>query len=296
MPDIVFTGVADRDVARGSEIGSTYGVPHWEDYRELLDRVDAVTVAAPTGLHNEIALACIERGVHALIEKPISSTSDEARTLVKEASRAGLVLQPGHVERFNPTISELAKVLDGKKLLALEARRLSPFVERVADVSVVMDLMIHDLDLAVALLGTDASLISAAGTGNQSTRNDHVSAILRFDDGVMGTFTASKMSQQKVRELNVYAEGMVVQADMLRRTIVIHRDTTSNYRQIEDQVSYREDSLISQVYVPPIEPLYAEIQHFIACVIGSARPVISDAEIISVLELSKKIDAEAYAR
>lgn len=293
MPGVRLAGVADPDLAQAQRVASQYGVPAFRDYREMLGRAQAFTIAAPTSLHHAIGMDCIRHNAHTLIEKPLASTVPHAKELTEAAAAAGTVLQVGHVERFNPTFSELVKVLANQRILAVEARRLSPFVARVADVSAVFDLMVHDLDLLLALVKSPVTSIQAAGIQAKVPCLDHVSAHLLFANGVVANLTASKISQQKVREITVICDEKVAQADLLARTVVVHRQATSDYRAEADRVLYRQEGVIEQVYVPLVEPLYAEISHFLKCVRNGEQPLVGGREAIRVLELAEAIEQAA---
>ena len=295
LPGVSFAGIADPDTRQAADIAAQHGVDTFEDYRHLLDTVDAVTIAAPTSLHPAIGQECLRRGVHVLMEKPLAGDVAQAVELAEAAQKAGVVLQVGHVERFNPTFTELVKVLAGERLLALEARRLSPFVQRAAEVSAVFDLMVHDIDLVLELGGSPVTDIQAMGIRARIPCMDHVSAHLLFGNGTLANLTASKISQQKVREITAICEGSVVQADLLARTVVVHRQATSGYRTENDRVSYRQEGLVEQVYVPLVEPLYAELAHFVECVRSQQQPLVGAGDAIRVLELAEAIEQAAAA-
>ena len=295
LPGVRFAGIAEPDTQQAAAIASQHGVDAFEDYRHLLDTVDAVTIAAPTPLHHAIGTECLRHGVHVLMEKPLASDVVQAVDLAKAAQETGLVLQVGHVERFNPTFIELVKVLAKERLLALEARRLSPFVQRAADVSAVFDLMVHDIDLVLELVASPVADIQAMGIRARVPCMDHVSAHLLFDNGTVASLTASKISQQKVREITAICEGSVVQADLLARTVVVHRQATSDYRTENERVLYRQEGLVEQVYVPLVEPLYAELAHFVECVRSQQQPQVGAEDAIRVLELAEAIEQAAAA-
>lgn len=288
-------GVADAGPNRARQIASRYGVQAFEDYRVLLKQVEAVSVAAPTELHHTIGMDCLRRGVHVLMEKPLAATVGEAQELAEAADRAGVTLQVGHIERFNPTYGELVKVLQGKRILALEARRLSPFTTRASDVSVVFDLMVHDLDLILDLVKAPVLAVQAVGLQAKSPCLDHVAAHLVFDNGVVTNLIASKITQQKVRQFTVTCDDALVQADLLARTVLVHRQAVSHYQTDQNRVSYRQEGIVEQVYVPLIEPLYAEITHFLDCVRYGQQPAVGSTEAIQVLELVEVIEQAALA-
>ena len=295
MPGSRFVGMADPDIARVQELADQYGVPAYADYHDLLGQVEAVSIAAPTTLHYQIGLDCLAYGVHVLIEKPLAASVEEAQALVQAARQRGLVLQVGHVERFNPTFVELSHVLNNQEILGIDARRLSPFATHAADVSVVYDLIVHDLDLVLTLVGTLPTTVQAAGRKVRSLQLDHVVALLTFAGGPVVSLSASKVTQHKVRELTVTCADAFVVADLLARTVMIHRQSAADYFAQQDRILYRQEGLIEQVYVPPVEPLYAELQHFLACVREGREPQVGGEDALRVLTLADTIEARALA-
>jgi predicted dehydrogenase len=295
LPGSRLMGVADPDRQRAATIAARYEVHAYTDYRQLLDKVEAVCIAAPTTLHHEIGLACLEHGLHVLIEKPLASSAAEAQDLVTAAQRLAKVLQVGHVERFNPTFVELVNVLADLHILGLEARRLSPFATRAADVSVVYDLMVHDLDLILTLVNAPLAGAQAIGGKLRSPQLDHVMAILNFANGQVVSLTASKVTQHKVRQLSVTCAEAYVVADFLTRTVMIYRQSAADYFAQRGEVLYRQEGLIEQVYVPPVEPLYAEIQHFLTCVRDGRQPQVGGEDALRVMSVADRIEAEVIA-
>ncbi|WP_347339523.1 Gfo/Idh/MocA family oxidoreductase, partial [Planktothrix sp. FACHB-1355] len=164
LKDVELVGVADINVERGLDTASKYRVRFFEHYRDLLPHVEAVCIAVPTRLHHAVGMTCLQHGVHVLIEKPIAASIAEAESLVNAAAESGRILQVGHIERFNPAFQELGKVLKTEELLALEAHRMSPYSNRANDVSVVLDLMIHDIDLLLELAAAPVVKLTASGS------------------------------------------------------------------------------------------------------------------------------------
>jgi predicted dehydrogenase len=229
------------------------------------------------------------------MEKPLAASLDEAHLLADTARDAGLVLLVGQVERFNPTFVEMVNVLNGHRILALDARRLSPFATRAADVSVVHDLMVHDLDLILTLADARLATVQAVGRKTLSPQLDHVSALLTFEDGRMASLSASKVTQHKVRQLTATCADVFVVADLLVRTVMIHRQSAADYFAQQGEVLYRQEGLIEQVYVPPVEPLYAELQHFLTCVREGREPQVRVEEALQVMALADRIEAQVLA-
>jgi len=295
MPGSHFVGVADPDVARARKIADRYGVPVYADHHDLLAQVEAVSVAAPTTLHHAIGLDCLNAGIHTLIEKPLAASVEEGRALVRAARQAGLILQVGHVERFNPTFGELAHVLHGRQVLALSSRRLSPYATRAADVSVVYDLLVHDLDLILTLVGESPETVLSVGRKAQSPQLDHVVTLLTFAKGPVASLEASKVTQHKIREMTVTCADSFIVADFLARTVMIYRQSAADYVTQQGEVLYRQQGVIEQVYVPPIEPLYAELQHFLTCVREGREPAVGGEDALRVLALADSVEAQALA-
>lgn len=291
LKDVELIGVADVNVERGLDIASKYRVRFFEHYEEMLPYVEAVCIAAPTKLHYKVGLDCLKRGVHVLIEKPIAASIAEAESLVNAAADTNCILQVGHIERFNPAFQELIKVLKTEDLLALEAHRMSPYSQRANDVSVVLDLMIHDLDLLLELAGSPVIKLSATGSRAQESQYlDYVTATLNFANGIVATVTASKVTHRKVRRIAAHCKQSLTEADFLNNEILIHRQTTANYTTDYGQVLYRQDGLIEKVYTSNIEPLHAELEHFVNCVRGGDKPSVGGEQALKALRLASYIE------
>lgn len=294
LKDVELVGVSDVNVDRGLDTASKYRVRFFEDYHDLLPHVDAVCIAVPTRLHYAVGMACLQAGVHVLIEKPIAASIAEAESLVNAAAESHRILQVGHIERFNPAFQELSKVLKTEDLLALEAQRMSPYSDRANDVSVVLDLMIHDIDLMLELAGAPVVRLTASGSrAADSGYLDYVTAILGFSNGIVATLTASKVTHRKIRRISAHCRNSLTEADFLNNEILIHRQTTANYLTDHGQVLYRQDGLIEKVYTSNIEPLHAELEHFVTCVRGGNQPSVGGEQALKALRLASLIEQMA---
>lgn len=294
LKDVELVGVSDINVERGLDTASKYRVRFFEDYRDLLNHVDAVCIAVPTRLHHPVGMTCLQAGVHVLIEKPIAANITEAESLVNAAAEFQCILQVGHIERFNPAFQELHKVLKTEELLALEAHRMSPYSDRANDVSVVLDLMIHDIDLMMELSGSPVVKLTASGSRASDSGNlDYVTAILGFASGVVATLTASKVTHRKIRRISAHCKNSLTEANFLNNEILIHRQTTSNCLTDHGQVLYRQDGLIEKVYTSNIEPLHAELEHFVSCVRGGNQPSVGGEQALKALRLASLIEQMA---
>ncbi|WP_197064927.1 Gfo/Idh/MocA family protein [Leptolyngbya sp. KIOST-1] len=292
--DVELVGVSDVNVERGLDTAGKYRIRFFEDYQELLKHVDAVCVAVPTRLHHSVGMACLQAGVHILIEKPIAASIAEAESLVNAAAATNCILQVGHIERFNPAFQELHKVLKTEELLALEARRMSPYSQRANDVSVVLDLMIHDIDLLLELAGSTVATLTASGSrASNSGYLDYVTATLGFSNGIVATLTSSKVTHRKIRSITAHCKNSLTDADFLNNEILIHRQTTADCSSDYGQVLYRQDGLIEKVYTSNIEPLHAELEHFINCVRGGEKPSVGGEQALKALRLASLIEQMA---
>ena len=294
MKDVELVGVADIDVERGLETASKYKIRFFEDYTELLPLVDAVCIAVPTRLHYVIGMNCLLSGVHVLLEKPIAASISEAESLVNAAAESQCILQVGHIERFNPAFQELSKVLKTERILALEAHRMSPYSHRANDVSVVLDLMIHDIDLLLEVAGSQVVKLTASG--NRSPENrflDYVTATLGFANGIVATLTASKITHRKIRRIVAHCKNSFTEADFLQNEILIHRHINDNRTNDCRQMLYKQDGVIEKVYTSNIEPLRAELEHFVNCVRGGNQPSVGGKQALKALRLASLIEQMA---
>lgn len=287
-------GVCERNMQLGVAVARQYEAPFYASVDEMLDHVDAVSVAVPTPFHFEVATQCMERGIHLFIEKPIAATVEEAEELATRAEASNLVVQVGHIERFNPVYAELKNVLEEMTPLAVNFRRLSPYAGSNTDVDVVLDLMIHDIDLVLDLLGDVPSDVYAAGVTAFSGSLDHCAAALRLPGAPLTTLTASRLTEQKVRQIEVTALEAYVVADLLNKTIKVHRSMTGEYiHQASRSVKYRQESIVEAIHVPSAEPLYLELQHFVDCVQQGNDPLVSARAGANALRVAMEIRALA---
>lgn len=285
---VELVGVCDPVREAGERVAQQHEAAYFADLDSMLDRVQAVSIATPTPLHFDLAMHCIERGVHVFIEKPITETVEQARALVEAAERSHLVVQVGHIERFNPAYRELKNVLESLGVLAIDIRRLSAFEGSNKDVDVVLDLMVHDTDLALDLTAQRPVGIIAQGFSVFSDQIDHAAVQLRFDSGLLMTMTASRVTEQKVRQIEVTAREAYVVADLLNKSVLAHRRTFGEYLQ-RNVHGYRQESVIERVQVPGSEPLYLELEHFTDCALESRLPLVSARDGMRALELAMQI-------
>ncbi|MAV10877.1 MAG: oxidoreductase [Synechococcus sp. MED850] len=290
LRDADLVGVADPDSDRGELANQQFGCRWFPDYRSMLSEVEAVCIAVPTLLHHAVGMACLDAGLHVLIEKPIAASQEEAAALIAASNRAGRLLQVGHIERFNPAFRELIKVVANEEVVVLEGRRHSPHADRANDVSVVLDLMIHDIDLVLELAQAPVVRLAAAGGRSAEGPIDYVNATLGFENGVVASLTASKMSHRKIRNLSAHCRSSLVETDFLNHTLHVHRRAHEWYSADHGELLYRNDGFIEEVSTTSIEPLYAELEHFLQCVRGRETPAVDGEQASRALKLADLIE------
>jgi predicted dehydrogenase len=290
-------GVCDANPAAGNRVARQYDVTFYETLEDLLTNVDAVTLATPTPSHFDLAMRCLAQGVHVLIEKPVTETLEQAEKLAEAAKASGLIVQVGHIERFNPTYIELKHVLEGMTMLAVDLRRLSPYEGSNKDVDVVLDLMIHDIDLALDLMGQEPTSVVAYGLTAYSGAIDHVTAQLGFDSGPLLTMTASRVTEQKVRSINVTAKKAYVEGDLLNKSISVHRRMVGEYlNQNHQGIKYRQESIVERISVPMAEPLLLELQSFVESILEHKPSSVPAGDGLKTLRLASLIRNTIYER
>ena len=290
LRDAELVGVADPDAERGRLAVEQFGCRWFSSYEEMLGEVEAVCIAVPTLLHHRVGMACFQAGVHVLIEKPIAASQEEAAELIQAADAAGRLLQVGHIERFNPAFRELVKVVANEEVVVLEARRHSPNPDRANDVSVVLDLMIHDIDLVLELAGAPVVSLAAAGGRSAEGPIDYVNATLGFANGVVASLTASKMAHRKIRSLSAHCRRALVETDFLNRSLQIHRRSHQSFSADHGELLYRNDGFIEEVSTSPVDPLVAELEHFLQCVRGEESPAVDGLQASRALLLADLIE------
>ncbi|PIQ96902.1 MAG: oxidoreductase [Nitrospinae bacterium CG11_big_fil_rev_8_21_14_0_20_56_8] len=274
-------GIADVNEDRAQTIAKKFRVPFFTDYRNLFHVVDAVIVAVPTTMHYPVAKDFLEQGVHVLLEKPCANNLDHARELFDLAASRDLVLHIGHVERFNGAVQELAKIVTDP--VYVECKRMGPFTDRIKDDGVVLDVMIHDIDIVLNLIQSRVKRINVLGASVFSNKDDLVVAQLEFENGCIANILASRASQNKVRTLSVNQKDSYVVLDYTDQEIYVHRQSTSEHQLSRGELRYKQESLVERIFVHKENPLKLEHLHFLDCLKnGSPRKIAVDNELYSL--------------
>jgi predicted dehydrogenase len=259
--DVDLVGVVDIDFERARRVAAQYDTLAFSDHRELIGRVDVVSVAVPTEGHFAVAKELLEAGVSVLVEKPVTPTLEEARELFRVARASGAVLHVGHVERFNGAVQEVRNIVD--RPILIESRRLGPFVPRVQKDTVVMDLMIHDIDIVLGLVDAEPRRLVAVGSCVHSDVADVANLQIQFGSGTLATITASRATEQKIRTLAITQPDAYVVLDYSDQDIRIHRRAAQEYTLNRESIRYRQASFVEHLFVHKDNPLKLEILHLI---------------------------------
>ncbi|MBI5376853.1 MAG: Gfo/Idh/MocA family oxidoreductase [Candidatus Schekmanbacteria bacterium] len=287
LTNVELVGIADSDQKKVSELAEKYGIAGHTDYRELLKNIDVVSIAVPTAAHYQVARDCLEAGVHVLLEKPFTTTLDQAKELLDIAGRKNLILQVGHVERFNGAVQELKKIVKDPYLI--ESRRIGPFISRVKNDNVIMDLMIHDIDIILNIIGDMPSSFSAYGKAICSGKTDVACVQLQFDNGCIASAISSRVSENKMRTLAITQKDAYIFLDYTDQDIHIHRRAESGYLVSRQEIRYKQESFIERIFVYKDNPLKLQIKHLIDCITDREKRLVSEDDELRSLELALKI-------
>jgi predicted dehydrogenase len=290
VPDAEVTHVVDPDRERAERVAAASGAKAVTDLAEVLGEVDCAIVASPSSQHEEHASALLESSVHVLVEKPIATAPDAAARLIALAEDRGMVLQVGHVERFNPAVMELDRLRNGA--VHVEATRVGPYSARV-EVGVVLDLMIHDLDIVLAIAQSDPVEVHATAQRTRSATEDLASALIRFENGMSAALTASRIGQNKIRNLSITRVEDFVAVDLLRQDVTIHRVDHSEYLS-DEGTRYRQTGVVEMPFLENRgEPLFLELAHFAQAVRTGATPRVTGRDGLRALELALQVRSAA---
>lgn len=276
-------GVADINPERKA-VAEKHRVPFFTDWRELIGKVRAVSLAAPTTCHCEIACALLSEKISVLVEKPIATSSDEARRMTAAAEASGAVLAVGHVERHNPAVAKVRSILKTPKFF--ESHRMSVFTPRSLDIDVVMDLMIHDLDIILSLVRSEVESVHAVGIAILSPKVDIANARLEFTDGAVANVTASRVSSEKIRKLRFFQPNDYVSVDYTEQRVGVWSLTAPASEGGRPQIS------AEYLPVDRAEPLQLEIEDFLRAVLTGNTPLVDGTQGLRALALAERVMRE----
>jgi predicted dehydrogenase len=281
LPQSQLVAVVDSDAAARERVAGELGCRAVNGHEEILGEVDAVSIATPTASHHPIARDCLERGVHVLVEKPVTETPEQARELIGVAERAGRILQVGHLERFNPVVRALEGTLGTPRFI--ESHRLAPFRERGTDVNVVLDLMIHDIDLIQSIVRSEIVSIDAVGASVFSPGLDIANARIRYASGCVANTTASRVSMKTERKLRMFQDDAYVSIDLQQKVLTLVRKPPAGSGATPGHVSIEERTYEQG------DALQQEIEAFLDSIREGRPPVVSGADGLRALETALAI-------
>lgn len=292
LKNVDLVGVYDSDAEVTAAAAEQFDCSPFATLDEVADQVDAVSVCSPTSTHRDVGLQMLEAGVHCLIEKPLAATEQECSDLIAAAQESNAKLLVGHIERFNPAVQQLSLLLDGNQTIqAIDARRLSSVGKRITDVDVVADLMVHDLDIVMALVKEEIVSVEAQAVRTfGSPGGDHVIALLRFANDSVACLTASRITQNTVRKLTVTTDVGFIDVDYIDQSIEVYlQDTVKMPRGVSQFGDYALDIAMERVQVRRTEPLQMELGHFVQVIMEDLVPLTPGEDGLAALRLVRLI-------
>jgi len=279
---VKLVAVVDADEKRANEIGASVGTEALTDYRSLFGRVQCVSIAVPTRFHYRVARDFIEAGIDVLVEKPLTADIAEARELVEAAKAKGVILQVGHLERFNPAIRRLEGIIREPKFV--ECHRLAPFVERGTDVDVVLDLMIHDIDIIASLVRSPVERVEAVGVAVLTDKPDIANARIKFANGCIANVTSSRVSLKRERKIRFFQPDAYISIDYDQRRAQIYHKPAPGAGWL--------DIRAENIEIKDGDALADEIESFVECVRARTAPVVGGGDGLKALEIASMISSQ----
>ena len=274
LTNVELIGVCDIDRARADNTANAFNVKAFYDYRDLLDKIDAASICVPTNLHFEVANTLLRKNINLLIEKPITDKISDAQKLIRLAKTKKLIIQVGHVERFNSAFVAIKPLVKNPKFI--ECHRLSLFPQRSLDIGVVLDVMIHDIDIILGLEDSDIKRIESVGVKVLTDKEDIANSRLTFKNGCIANLTASRVSDEAMRKIRIFLNNAYISLDYCNQEAFIYK---------------KESNTITKVSLPieKEEPLKKELESFVDCVLNKKKPLISGEEGLNALKLAQTI-------
>lgn len=292
---VELVGVYDIFLEAAKAAAETFGIRAFSSMEEVAENVDAVSVVTTSVTHADVGEFFLNKGIHCMMEKPLACTEEECQRLISAAAKNNVVLLVGHIERFNPAVEQMGKLLsDTSKIRSLTAQRMSAASGRITDVDVSMDLMIHDVEVIQSLVKSPVVNIQAASvkTKESPMGKDYITALLEFENGATANITASRITQARVRTLTVTTDTNYIDMDFINQSINVHsqgRMPYVNLENIPEWMNYGLKGSVEQLFIPTNQPLSAELNHFLSCVRGEATPRITGQNALDALRVIWKI-------
>lgn len=285
LDDVELVGIVDTAEEQRNKAINEFNVAVFDNVTDLIQTgLDLVSIATPTSTHKSVTLPFLDAGIHVLVEKPIAENVEDAELMVQKAREKRCILQVGHVERFNGAVQALFDLIDQPRFI--ECHRLSPFPGRGTDVSVVHDLMVHDIDIVMALVNSPVQSIDAVGVAVFTNSEDIANARLRFESGCVANLTASRVSMDRLRKIRIFSTREYVSTDYTSQSLLVYRKKAGPLPKTGNPMEHIE---ITPINVSREEPLKAEIKSFLDAVKHDKTPVVSGETALEVLKLANRI-------
>ncbi|MCX5694202.1 MAG: Gfo/Idh/MocA family oxidoreductase [Candidatus Omnitrophica bacterium] len=279
IPGCTLVGICDSDPARLKEVSGSLRVPGYTDIAQLLGKIDAASVAVPTRLHHKVAEELLKHNIHLLVEKPFTVNLEEADQLIELAQKQGLILQVGHIERFNSAFNATQKIISNPKFI--ECHRLSPFPNRSLDVGAVLDIMIHDIDIVLGLVNSPLEKTESVGINVLTSFEDIANARLTFKNGCIANLTASRVSDEIMRKIRIFQENTYISLDYKNAAACV-------YRKVQDKITKE------RLPIEKEQPLQKELASFVDCVINKKEPLVSGPVAREALAVALTIQEQIW--
>lgn len=288
IPNANLVAVSDVDEEQANSVAQKHD-SEVLDSGALLETVDAVSVVVPTQYHYDLVTTCLDADVATLVEKPVLENLERSDELLSKVDAAEVPVQVGHIERFNPAVTALGEIIEDLSIVSVRAQRLGPEPDRTIEDSAVLDLMIHDIDIVLSLIGDSPVSVSATGVNE----NRHAVALLEFEEGQMASLTASRKTQKKVRTLEITAEECFIELDYLDQSIEIHRHSTPEYIEENGDIRFKQSSVIERPTIQNGEPLRKELESFVKAAQTGSEPKVSVQDGLEALSVALEVEQTA---
>ena len=293
-PVVEFVGFFDLDKNNAQKVSNKFSVKSFDSENDLIDAVDGINIAVPTNAHYDIAINCLKNKKDVFIEKPIASTAEEAKKIIKIAEKNKNIVQVGHIERFNPTINQLKKLIASPHCIEIE--RLAPFQARGAEVPVILDLMVHDIDLVLSMVNEEIKTIEASGSKMMSKTVDIAHAQIKFVNGVVANLKSSRIAQNYVRKIRTYEESLYTITDLMIPQIEVYslkkglKDSSESTSKKIDTSDGSKTIFYDKIIPKEKDALLEEINNFVECIQTRKTPVVDGSQGLKALEIALEIE------
>lgn len=299
LSNFELVGVYDIFPEATKSAAEAFGIKAFSSLEEVAEVVDAVSVVTTSVTHAKVGEFFLNKGIHCLIEKPLATTEEECMRLINAAKNNNVTLLVGHIEQFNPAVEQMHKILNNSEICSLEARRMSAASGRITDVDVAMDLMIHDAEVVLSLVKSPVKNVYASSVKNEKfpSGKDYINALVEFENGVSASFTASRITQSRVRTLNVTTSNNYYDMDFINQSIAVHsqgRMHGVNQNDLPENMRYGLKGSIENLFIMQSQPLNSELNHFANCILGKETPRITGEQALNALKVIWDVQSCLY--